>query len=235
MSRTPTAPRFETIGELLDQLGGIEPGRVRATPAPGKATEQDLIRLLARTDRLYELVDGVLVEKVMGAQESFIAGLILYLLHAFNQKRFGFPLGADGAVRLMPGLVRIPDVSFIRWERVPVRGKVPNDAVPNPAPDLAVEVLSESNTPAEMQRKLKEYFLAGTRLVWFVDPQSRTVEVFTAPDQSVTRTEEQSLDGADLLPGLDLPVKSLFEQLEPESPKKSSRKPRLQGKRGKGK
>jgi Uma2 family endonuclease len=235
MSRTSTAPRFETIGELLDQLGGIEPGRVRATPAPGKATEQDLIRLLAHTDRLYELVDGVLVEKVMGLAESMVAAWLIYLLESFNQRRFGLIAGADGAMRLLPGLVRIPDVSFISWDRLPVKGCLPRQKIGAFAPDLAVEVLSESNTPSEMQRKLKEYFLAGTRLVWFVDPQSRTVQVFTAPDQFVTRTEAQSLDGADLLPGLDLPVKSLFEGMEPEPPKTSSRKPRSQGKRGKEK
>src|SRR5262245_52499593 len=99
------SPKAETMGELLQQLGGIDPGRVRLRPAPGKATEQDLIRLLQRTGRLCELIDGVLVEKVMGHQESFLAVWLAHLLLMHDHKKHGFPLGADGATRLMPGLV----------------------------------------------------------------------------------------------------------------------------------
>jgi Uma2 family endonuclease len=78
------------------------------------------------------------------------------------------------------------------------------------APDLAVEVLSEGITQDEMERKLKEYFLAGVRLVWFVEPRKRTVEVFTAPGACTVFTEEQTLDGGDVLPGLRLPVRDFF-------------------------
>jgi Uma2 family endonuclease len=56
--------------------------------------------------------------------------------------------------------------------------------IPKLAPYLAVEVLGKGNTKREMDRKLKDYFLAGVQLVWFVDPAKRTVEVFTAPDES---------------------------------------------------
>jgi Uma2 family endonuclease len=64
-----------------------------------------------------------------------------------------------------------------------------------------------------MKRKLKEYFLAGVRRVWFVDPARRTVQVFTAPDQSTVRTAEQRLVGDDVLSGLTLPVRRIFERL----------------------
>jgi Uma2 family endonuclease len=76
-----------------------------------------------------------------------------------------------------------------------------------------VEVLSKGNTPTEMQRKLKDYFLAGVRLVWFVDPKRRTVEVFTAPDQSRVLREDQTLDGGDVLPGLALPLRQVFARV----------------------
>jgi Uma2 family endonuclease len=66
-----------------------------------------------------------------------------------------------------------------------------------------------------MQRKLKEYFLAGTTLVWLVDPRKRTVVVHTAPDVSRTLTEADTLDGGDVLPGLQLPVRRIFERLAP--------------------
>jgi Uma2 family endonuclease len=64
-----------------------------------------------------------------------------------------------------------------------------------------------------MQRKLEEYFLAGVKLVWFVEPDSRTIRVFTAPDCSVTLTENDTLDGGDVLPGLALSVKQIFVKL----------------------
>jgi Uma2 family endonuclease len=212
MPRTATH-RFETMGDVLEQLGGIDPRRVRVQPAPGRATERDLVRLLQRSGRLCELVDGILVEKPMATRESFLAVRLAYFLQHFNQDKFGIILGADGAVRLMPGLVRVPDVSFTTWDRLPVRGEVPDEPVASLAPDLAVEVLSEGNTPAEMRRKLKESFLSGVRLVWFVDPRARTVRVFTAPDQSVTMAEGATLGGGEVLPGFTLSVSAIFQQL----------------------
>src|SRR5262249_59097023 len=83
MPRTTKPPAFETIADLLEQLGGIAPHRVRLQPPPGQATERDLLELNARTNRLYELVDGVLVEKVMGYAEGALAAWLIYLLQAF--------------------------------------------------------------------------------------------------------------------------------------------------------
>jgi Uma2 family endonuclease len=216
MPRTAVRHSFETLADVLTQLGGIDPSRVRADVPLGKATEHDLVRLLDRSQRLYELVDGVLVEKTMGFPESFLALLIGHLLCTFlGEQKLGFVVGADAAMRLMPGLIRMPDVSFIRWEQVPVRGQIPNEPIASIVPDLAVEVLSKRNTKGEMKRKLKEYFLAGVRLVWFVDPRTRTVQVFTAPDEVVALTEADVLGGGDVVTGFSLPVKSIFEQLEP--------------------
>ena len=232
-----TAPRFETFADVLEELGGIEPRRVRADIAPGRATESDLVRLLDRSQRLYELVDGVLVEKVTGVRESFLAVWLTHLLQSFAQQKLGIFLGAAGAVRLLPGLVRVPDVSFISWDRLPVRGQVPDEPIASLAPDLAVEVLSRTNTRAEMERKLKEYFLAGVHLVWFVDLRARTVQSFTAPDQSITLNETHVLGGGDVLPGLSLPVKSIFENIgpAPEQQSAAAGKPKEPRKQGRGK
>jgi Uma2 family endonuclease len=212
---SPLAPTdsVETLADLLERLGGISPGRVVLKPAPGKAAEKDLLRLLGRTDRLYELVEGTLVEKVMGYGEGCLAADIIRLLGKFlDQHDLGDVGGADATMRLMPGLVRIPDVSFVRWEKLPNRER-PAEPIPGLVPDLAIEVLSEGNTPGEMKRKLKEYFLAGVSIVWFVEPRERTVEVFTAPDRSTTLTEEQALDGGDVLRGLRLPVREVFARV----------------------
>ena len=76
--------------------------------------------------------------------------------------------------------------------------------------DLAVEVLSESNTRAEMQRKLAEYFSAGTRLVWYLDPPNRAMAIYTSPSDSRMLGYDAVLDGGSVLPGLALPVASIF-------------------------
>jgi Uma2 family endonuclease len=205
--------RFETIADLLEEFGDISPQRIRATPLPGTATERDLIDLYIRKDRLFELVDGVLVEKIMGYAESAVACELIGFLKPFlRQHDLGAIAGEAGAMRLMPGLIRIPDVSFVSWARLPTR-KLPLDPIAGLAPDLAIEVLSKGNTKKEITRKLRDYFFAGTRLVWLVDPDKRTVEVFTAPDQSVLLTEEQTLDGGEVLPGFSLPVKQIFAAL----------------------
>jgi Uma2 family endonuclease len=227
MSKGGAVASWETIKELLEQLGGISPDRVRMDPLPGTATEEDLIRLNSRTDRLYELVDGTLVEKAMGYAEGFLAADLIALLRPMMDKNNLADVGGDGStMRLLSKLVRIPDVAVIRWDRYP-NGERPTEPVPELAPDLAVEVLSESNTAGEMQRKLKEYFLADVSLVWFVDPRKRTVEVFTAPDESTVFTEDDVLDGGDVLPGLSLPVRDVFARTpraKPTGPRKRRRK-----------
>src|SRR5262249_19836924 len=132
--------------------------------------------------------------------------------------------GADATMRLRPGLVRIPDVSFVRWERLPNR-EIPDDPIPDLAPDLAIEILSRGNTPGEMKLKVREYFLSGARLVWLIDPRKRVVRVHPAPDRSAILSEEQSLDGGEVLPGLSLPVAQVFARV-PRTPPRSGKKPR---------
>ena len=92
-------------------------------------------------------------------------------------------------LRLFPGLVRIPDVAFASWDCFP-EGRLPDDPIPELAPDLVVEVLSRSNTPREMRRKLREYFAAGVRLAWMVDLEQRTVTVHTGVDACVVFDEQ---------------------------------------------
>lgn len=208
-------PRAETVAELLKRLGNVPADRVLLHPTPGTATEKDVIELHDRYNRLCELVEGTLVEKSMGYEESEVAVTIIILLGSFVRRRkLGIVTGADGAIRLFPDLIRIPDVAFASWDRFPDR-KRPKQKIPDLAPDLVVEVLSKSNTKTEMARKLGEYFAAGVCLVWLVDPAKRTVRVHTAVDQPVLLKEGQSLDGGAVLPGFALPLSELFERNEP--------------------
>jgi Uma2 family endonuclease len=233
MSRGSTAPQFETIGDVLEQLGGIDGRRIRLHPAPGTATEEDVIAILHREKRKFELVDGVLVEKVMGFLESSLACRLIKLLGNYlDENPIGVLAGEAGAMRLMPGLVRIPDVSFVSWDRLPGR-IIPTEPIPDLAPDLGIEVLSEGNTPREMERKRKEYFISNVQVLWFVDVEKRTVEVFTAPDRSLVVAEEETLDGGEVLPGFRLALRELFADVPAvpaPRPRRKSR-PRPQRKR----
>ena len=133
-------PKEWSIADLLKHFGGIAPERIRLDPQPGKATERHVTELNDHEDRLYELVDGVLVEKVMGLPESIIGSTIGRLLGNFVEEHdLGVIAGSDGTVRLMPGLVRIPDVAFISWEQLP-GNTIPAEAIPDLAPALAIEV-----------------------------------------------------------------------------------------------
>jgi len=214
MTILANGPTIDTLADLLERLGGIPPERIRYQPYPGTATEEDVIRIEQEENRLCELVDGVLVEKAMGFRESLLAAALADFLRQFEVPRnLGLVTGADGMVRLFPGLVRIPDVAFVSWDRLP-GGRVPDDPIPDLAPDLAVEVLSRTNTPGEMRRKRREYFDAGVTLVWIIDPADRSATVFTSATDSVKLTERDSLDGGSVLPGFSLPLCNLFAELD---------------------
>jgi len=203
---------IETIEDLVARLGGIPLARIRFHPYPGTATEADVLARPDGVKHLCELVDGVLVEKPMGYYEARLAAVLIHLIETYlEQHDLGIVLGADATLRLFPGIVRLPDVAFIAWTHFPNR-QLPREPVPDLAPDLAVEILSEGNTRAEMARKRREYFAAGVRLVWEVDPAARCVTVFTAPDTATRLTEDQHLDGGDVLPGFSLSVHDWFER-----------------------
>lgn len=198
-----------TLTELVERFGPMSAWRIRSMPAPGTATEQHVVDVQELEDRLCELVDGVLVEKTGGFYESVLAIALARRLAEFVEAlNLGVVSGEGGMMRLFPGLIRIPDVAFASWKELP--DDVTEEAVPEIVPDLAVEVLSEGNTKQEMDRKLDDYFDAGVRLVWFVEPRKKTVQVFTAKDESTLLDENATLTGGEVLPGFTLTLKTLF-------------------------
>src|SRR3712207_3727837 len=113
------SPGIETLADLHERLGRVPLSRIRCHPAPGTATEADVLVYPRGEKRLCELVDGVLVEKPQGYYESLLAAWLIRFLGRFLDAHDpGMVLGADATLRLAPGLVRLPDVSFIAWERL---------------------------------------------------------------------------------------------------------------------
>jgi len=199
-----------TAVDLVHRFGAIPLHRVVDDPAPGTATVADVVRLNDHYDRLCELIDGTLVEKTVGIYESYLAFQIGTLLNIFvTQAKFGIVIGADGMMQIFPDQVRIPDVSFISQERLQ-KSTFPNEPAPLLTPDLAVEVISKSNTAKEMERKLGEYFEAGVQLVWYVYPKQRQVIVYRSPTEATTFGENDTLTGGELLPGFSIDLKKFF-------------------------
>lgn len=203
-----------TFADLYERLGGVPLDRIRMQPPPGTASERDVLEIAERESRLCELVDGVLVEKPMGLEESILAIYIASMLSEFvRQRNLGHVTGEQGMMRIFPDLVRIPDVAYACWDRFPGR-RLGHNPIPHLAPDLVVEVISRSNTPAEMSIKVGEYFSAGTRLVWLVDPVARSVTVRESSENSVVLHPPETLGGGLVLPGFTLSLASLFGELD---------------------
>jgi Uma2 family endonuclease len=217
MASTPvTLPSFIHIADVQAYLGGIPAYRIRLQPPPGEATEEDVLAIKGREGVSCELIDGILVEKDMAAYESRIAMVLGHFFESLlDDDDLGVVLGESGMLRLFPNQVRIPDVSFISWKRMPDE-ECPGEAIWSLAPDLAVEVLSAGNTEEEINRKLREYFQAGTKLAWVVDPGTRTVRVYTSRRRSVLLGEKDTLDGGKVLPGFSLPIKKWFQRASPK-------------------
>src|SRR5947209_16110098 len=97
---TRRRPQWRTMDELFHALGDISLKRVRVFPPIGRATPRDVTSILNRENRLYELIDGVLVEKVMGAPESFLALQIgRFITNYLDDHDLGVAFGADGPLK----------------------------------------------------------------------------------------------------------------------------------------
>ncbi len=210
-------PTQWTMADLQAHLGGIPANRIRLYPPPGYATEADVLEIEDREDRLCELEDGILVEKPMGWYESILAILVAYKISSYLEDYdLGQVLGADGSLKILPRTIKIPDVSFVSWARFP-KERLGRRPIPELIPDLVVEVLSDPNTKKEMAMKLDRYFKAGVKLVWYIDPESRSATAFTSPNEFVHVEESGELDGGDVLPGFGLTLTWLFERADRQS------------------
>ena len=172
-------------------------------------TIEEFERLPDEAARL-ELVRGHVVrEPPAGFEHGAIGVQIATLLYTFvRQHGLGkIVAGEPGFVFFdEPPTVRAPDVAFVARDRLPADPR----GFARLAPDLAVEIVSPSNTVSEIQDKVFDYLDAGTRLVWVVEPRGRTVTVYRSREEIRILTSEQEIEGGEVLPGLRVEVSQFF-------------------------
>jgi Uma2 family endonuclease len=160
----------------------------------------------------YELVKGELKRMPpTGREHGSVTMELAAPLHRYVKlNQLGQVYAAETGFKLEsdPDTVRAPDIAFVRAERIQSTGRV--QGYGEGAPDLAVEVLSPGNTKREMAEKVEEYFAAGARLVWVVNPKSKTVTVYRSLTDTVTMAEKDTLDGGEVVPGFQIPVAEIF-------------------------
>ncbi len=163
----------------------------------------------------YEIVNGELIDMGnSGAKHGYVCSILMICLGGYVlQQKLGAMFDSSTAFKMKSGNKRSPDISFVAKERLQGLEELP-DGFLEGAPDLAVEILSPSNTVEEIYNKLVEYFENGSRLVWVVNPKEHYVLVYRSsqePDRLLKSTD--SLDGEDIVPGFSLPVTDLFQKL----------------------
>jgi len=178
-----------------------------------RITAKDLWEL-PEGDRRQELVDGRIIEMGPpgGAHGKIVSRICVRLSEHVNRAGAGEVLVGDvGFVLSLPAdpeRVRAADVAYVSRARLP-GGEVP-DGYLTGAPDLAVEVLSPSDDPIDIQQKVQDFLAAGALLVWIVAPRARTVTVYRPDGSARFLRDEDVLDGEQVLPGLAVPLTELF-------------------------
>lgn len=160
----------------------------------------------------HDLVDGAVWSmSLAGGKHGAVAMRLGYLLFAHvNAHALGTVAAAETGFVLArnPDTVLGPDVAFVRASRVPQEG-VPRGYWPL-APHLAVEIYSPGDRPGEMARKVAAYLRAGTQLVWVLYPARRMVVAHEPDGMSRTLTDDEVLDGGQVVPGFTCPVRTLW-------------------------
>jgi Uma2 family endonuclease len=173
-----------------------------------KITDEALMRL-PRDGRKWELVEGRLKEVPTSAKHDQIVIWLGRLIGPYADEH-GILTASQAGFRMSNRNVRCPDFAFTRYDRFP-NGEVPDGFIEF-APDLAVEIISPSEGPIDMARKVEEYFASGARQVWHLFPETQTLKVFRAPTDLTLYQPADEIDLDDLLPGFVKHVGDLFGQ-----------------------
>ncbi|QDV32185.1 Uma2 family endonuclease [Tautonia plasticadhaerens] len=175
-------------------------------------------------DGFYEVVDGVVVEvPPMGSFEADIANLIAYSMneHARPRRLGRAFVGVLFRIDVGREIRRQPAVAFVSAARLPAGKRAPKASSWQVVPDLAVEIVSPSDQAAHLNRKIADYFQAGTIAVWVIYQETRQVYAYSSPVDVRILTPPADLDGGAVLPGFRLPIARLFEDDPDPSPSPS--------------
>lgn len=172
----------------------------------------DELLLMPRGRARYELVKGELITMSPAGSEhgAVIMNIAIPLGQHIKANGLGVIFGAETGFKIStdPDTVRAPDVAFIRRERIPESG-LPKNYWPG-APDLAVEVVSPGDTFGEVSDKVEEWLAAGAGAVWIVNPKLRNVTVYRSLTDVLAISENDELDGQDVVPGFRCKVAEIF-------------------------
>ncbi|MGI8977774.1 MAG: Uma2 family endonuclease [Pirellulaceae bacterium] len=188
--------------------------------APPLVTAEELLEMPNSID--YELFDGILVERQMGAESNAIAVELAFFIRDYFKKfgRTGHIFMGEAGFRIFPdrpNLIRKPDLAFVKFGRLPDDPQRPKGHV-SLVPDLAMESISPGDLASEVNEKIDEYVEARIPLIWFFDPDSKTVQVFRKDGSTQRLTEADEISGEDILPNFRCRVADIFAPPEPSGP-----------------
>lgn len=206
----PAAPQVRHGTSVA--LAFVEPVVVPPAGQPWRIAD---LYALSGDERRFELVRGNLL--MMSPASPFHGRYLTRLSRELDQfvedHNLGEVYSGDVGFILQPepdAVVRAPDIAFVRSERIPPADK--QDGFWPIAPDLAVEVISPSEGAELIEEKIRDYFAAGTNLVWLVYPRRRWIVEHTSDGRSRSYSVADTLTGGDLLPGFSCPLTRIFRE-----------------------
>ena len=183
------------------------------TPAPTKLITADELLSLYSEGVRGELIRGELCDTMPtgGKHGEVVANMVISIGSYAKSRRLGRVAASDSGVLLErdPDTVREPDIAYISAARLPLDVEVAGYY--EVVPDLVVEITSPSDTRSAVTDKALMWLSYGARMVWTVNPESRSVDVYRPGERTITLQESDTLDGMTVLPGFQRTVREIFD------------------------
>ncbi len=174
---------------------------------------EKMLMSIPKNGHKHELINGELFMVPAGFEHEVIGANLIFILKKFvSEHKLGAVCGPDLGCWMKSENLRCPDVSFISKERLQKLDRLPKGFFKG-SPDLAVEILSPSDTVKGVHGKIVEYFENDTKLAWVVNPKEQTVTVYRSSYPHKLLTNKDILEGEGVLDGFFVPVAALFEGL----------------------
>jgi Uma2 family endonuclease len=185
------------------------------SPSPGASPTASVGIIEPVNDEiLYEVVDNQIQElPPMSARETNLASTLIRILSSFAWNAGLGRVQMEMLFLIIPAknLQRRPDLSFVSFKRWPRGRVVPKTNAWDVVPNLAIEVVSPTNTANGVMEKIHEYFEAGVERLWVIYPEFAEIYDYNSSTSVQILTRGQTIDGGTVLPGLQLPLMELFE------------------------